>query len=87
LAVLPSLLARWLPGGRIEADEYLALNPKRVDLHLGSFRVNVRTGRWADFAVANARGGDAVSLLAYLDGIRQAEAARRLAAVLGIEPR
>jgi hypothetical protein len=87
LAVLPSLLARWLRGGRIEGNEYVALNPRRVDNHLGSFRVNMRTGRWADFAIAGARGGDVVSLVAYLGRIGQAEAARRLAAMLGIETR
>jgi hypothetical protein len=62
LPVLPSLLARWLPGGRIAGDEYVALNPRRCDHRLGSFRVNLRTGRWADFAIAHARGGDVVSL-------------------------
>ena len=87
LNALPSLLDRLLPGGRIEGHEYVALNPKRADRHLGSFRVNVNTGRWADFAVANARGGDVVSLVAYLDGIRQIEAAQELAAMLGIGAR
>src|SRR5271169_2424653 len=65
LAVLPSLLARWLPDGRYEGAEYVVLNPRRVDHRLGSFRVNIRTGRWADFAVEGARGGDVVSLFAY----------------------
>jgi len=87
LAVLPSLLARWLPGGRIEGDEYVALNPKRADHRPGSFRANIRTGLWADFAVEGARGGDAVSLAAYLAGIRQIEAAQKLAQMLGIEAR
>jgi hypothetical protein len=65
----------------------MALNPRRVDYNLGSFRINIRTGRWCDFAVEGARGGDVVSLAAYLGGLGQAEAARRLAAMLGIEPR
>jgi hypothetical protein len=83
LAVLPRLLARWLPGGRIEGAEYVALNPLRADHRPGSFKVNLVTGRWADFAVAEARGGDVVSLGAYLGGIGQREAAERLAAMLG----
>jgi hypothetical protein len=87
MMVLPTLLARWLPGGRTEGAEFVALNPRRADRHLGSFRVNTRTGRWCDFAVQGARGGDVVSLVAYLGGIGQAEAARRLAAMLGIEVR
>jgi hypothetical protein len=85
LAVLPSLLARWLPGGRTEGAEFVALNPRRADRHLGSFRINTRTGQWCDFAVEGARGGDVVSLAAFLGGIGQGEAARRLAAMLGIE--
>jgi hypothetical protein len=87
LPVLPSLLGRWLPGGRIAGDEYVALNPLRRDHRPGSFRVNMRTGRWADFAIPHARGGDVVSLAAYLGDIGQAEAARRLALMLGIEVR
>ena len=85
--MLPSLLARWLPGGRIEGTEYVVLNPRRADDHLGSFRINTRTGRWADFAVADARGGDVVSLAAYLGGTGQREAAERLTAMLGIGER
>jgi hypothetical protein len=84
LGALPRLLQRWLPGGRIEGVEYVALNPRRADHRPGSFRINTRTGRWADFAVADARGGDVVSLAAYLGGIGQAEAAECLAAMLGI---
>jgi hypothetical protein len=84
LAVLPSLLRRWLPGGRIEGAEYTARNPTRADRRPGSFKVNTRTGRWADFATREA-GGDAISLAAYLAGCSQPEAARRLAAMLGIE--
>jgi hypothetical protein len=85
LVALLRLLERWLPGGRTEGAEYVVLNPKRSDQHLGSFRVNLSTGRWADFAVAGARGGDPVSLAAYLAGIGQLEAAERLAEMLGIE--
>ncbi len=80
---LSAILERWLPRGRVEGDEYVALNPRRADKHLGSFKINLRTGRWADFAT-DATGGDPVSLTAYLAGCGQAEAARRLAAMLGI---
>ena len=87
LAVLPALLARWLPGGRIEGVEYVVLNPRRIDHRPGSFRVNTRTGRWADFAIDGARGGDVVSLAAYLACIGQVQAAERLATMLNIEAR
>jgi hypothetical protein len=87
LARLPDLLARWLPGGRIEGTEYVALNPLRLDHRLGSFKVNLKTGQWTDFAIEGARGRDAVSLAAYLGGIGQVEAAERLTAMLGIGAR
>lgn len=74
---------RLLPGGRVVGGEYLALNPKRDDCSLGSFRVNLRTGRWADFANGE-RGGDLISLAAFLFDLSQAEAARRLADLLAI---
>ena len=43
-------------------------NPTRADRRPGSFSVNTRTGRWADFATGD-RGGDVVSLAAYLHGL------------------
>ena len=83
LAALPALLARWLPDGRREGHEWVALNPRRADRRLGSFRVNMNNGKWADFATDD-RGGDVVSLAAYLAGAGQAEAARNLAGMLGV---
>ena len=82
LSVLPYLLARWLPGGKRHGHEYVVRNPRRVDARPGSFSINMRTGRWADFATGD-RGGDVVSLAAFLAGIGQYEAAERLAEVLG----
>src|SRR5262245_43458828 len=83
LPALPALCARWLPGGKRIGREYVALNPTRADRSAGSFKVNLATGRWADFATGD-KGGDAVSLAAYLFGLRQSDAARRLADALGI---
>ena len=83
LTMLPSLLGRWLPDGRREGHEWVARNPRRADRSPGSFRVNMLTGRWADFATDD-RGGDVVSLAAYLAGSGQAEAARNLADMLGL---
>ena len=40
LSRLPALLALWLPNGRREGIEYVALNPCRDDRALGSFRIN-----------------------------------------------
>jgi putative DNA primase/helicase len=57
----------WLPSGRQDGDEWVALNPMRNDNHEGSFRINLKTGKWADFAEDGASGPDAVSLYAYLN--------------------
>ena len=46
-------------------------------------KINVHTGKWADFATGDA-GGDIVSLRAYLTGKGQVEAARELALLLGV---
>lgn len=83
LAALPAILARLLPGGKAFAGEYVARNPRRADRHAGSFKVNLRTGRWADFATGDA-GGDVVSLVAYVEGVNQGKAARLLSGMLGL---
>ena len=83
LASASSLLPQWLPDGRREGHEWKALNPTRADSKVGSFSVNLNTGAWADFATGD-KGGDAIALLAYLDGIPQLEAAKRLAERLGV---
>jgi hypothetical protein len=83
LGSLPALLQRWLPDGRLIGPEYTARNPRRADRRPGSFRINVRSGKWADFATG-VRGGDVVSLAAYLSGTGQGEAARALADMLGV---
>jgi hypothetical protein len=79
-----TLPSRGVPNGKRFGSEYVALNPRREDRWPGSFKLNLRIGRWAGFAV-DAKGGDVVSLCAYLEGIKQREAARRLARMLGLE--
>ena len=74
---------RVIPGGRIVAGEYVALNPKRADRTPGSFRINLRTGRWADFATGD-RGGDLIALIAWRFDVSQLEAARRLSDLLSL---
>ena len=86
-AALPrfdALCREWLPGGKRQGSEWVVRNPTRGDRKPGSFKINMSTGRWADFAT-DARGGDPISLRAYLDGSSQIEAARLLAAELGVE--
>src|SRR5215217_3794181 len=83
LQVLPTLVARWLPNGRRVGREWIARNPVRDDRRAGSFSINLRTGKWADFATGD-RGGDPISLAAYLFGLSQVEAARNIAQMLNI---
>ena len=86
LRYLPSLVRTWAPDGRCAAPSGLP------EIRLGrtetqaAFSVNVRTGRWADFATGDT-GGDVISLAAYLFQCRQIEAARTLAATFGVEVR
>ena len=81
---LSDILRRWLPDGRIEGVEYVARNPTRYDRRPGSFKINLKNGRWADFATGD-RGGDIVSLAAYLEGCSQSEAARLIATMLRVQ--
>src|ERR1700677_2121607 len=79
---LRGLLEEWFPAGRLSGSEFecgdLNGNAGR------SFKVNLNTGRWADFA-GDVKGGDPVSLYAALHNLEQGEAARKLASILGIE--
>jgi hypothetical protein len=79
------LVPRWLPSGRRNGAEWIALNPTRADHRRGSFKVNLRSGAWSDFATGHA-GGDLVALAAYLFRLKQGEAAVKVAAALGIDP-
>jgi hypothetical protein len=83
LARLDDILHRWLPGGRVEGNEYVVLNPRWPDRRIGSFKINLKTGKWADWSSGD-KGGDPVSLAAFLYDLGQAEAARRLADMLRV---
>ncbi len=83
-----SVCQQLLPSGRRYGNEYVALNPRRADTKPGSFKIAVsgqRAGCWSDFATGDS-GGDLISLVAYLYDLRQGEAARRLAAILHLNP-
>lgn len=82
-ACLPALLNGWLPEGYLRNGEWVALNPTRNDRRPGSFTINVRSGKWADFATGDS-GGDVISLVAYLSHCSQKEAAIQLAGYLGV---
>lgn len=79
-----AIVSQWLPGGRIEGHEYVARNPRRRDARLGSFKINLETGKWGDFATGQY-GGDLISLAAFLSGCSQTEAAIKVASMLGVQ--
>lgn len=78
------LVPEWLPDGRRQGGEWVAVNRARGDRRPGSFGVSLETGRWNDFADDTAKGGDLVSLLAYLRGCRQVDAAQEIDRQLGL---
>lgn len=72
-----SLVMQWAPNGYFRGAEYTTKNPTRSDNCPGSFKINISTGRWADFATGD-RGRDLISLYAYLNKISNSDAAREL---------
>lgn len=83
LTSLESLVNQWLPGGKRVGPEYQAINPTRSDSKSGSFSINLNTGAWADFATDD-KGGDAISLYAYIFGESPLNAAKEIMQQLGI---
>lgn len=80
------LVQKWTQSGRIEGREYVMLNPTRPDEGLGSFKINLETGAWADFA-GGERGKDVVSFCKYVNGLKSMyEAAEMVQGLLGITP-
>ena len=78
-----ALVQELIPGGQFRSLEYKVRNPTRNDQTPGSFSINYRTGVWKDFATSDG-GSDFISLVAYIRGIGQADAARELANKLGV---
>ena len=80
-----SLLDSWLPGGKISGAEYTAKNPTRADNHAGSFKINIETGAYCDFATGD-KGADLIDLYGYLHGVNNIDAAEAVAAITGTLP-
>lgn len=79
------IVGRWLPDGRREGHEWVARNPTRSDSRHGSFKINLRSGKWSDFATGD-RGGDLIALAAYIFNLGQGDAAKRIATMIGMDP-
>lgn len=85
LGYADTVVRAFLPDGRRDGVEWIARNPRRDDRQPGSFKVNLSTGKWGDFATGDS-GGDLVSLAAYVRGLSQRDAAIALADALGVDP-
>jgi len=79
------ILQRLLPDGKIIGNHWVVRNPKRTDRNAGSFKINIRTGIWKDFADEQAKGGDLIALYAYLYDVSQVDAAKDIASMLNIK--
>lgn len=67
LGRLEQLACVLAPAGRRHGHEYQALNPARADHKLGSFSINLNSGKWADFAAGRgAKSLPCLALVAYL---------------------
>lgn len=83
---IEAVCGHWLPTGKKAGHEWEigdrhGAAGKSLKVHLSGSKA----GQWADFA-AGDKGGDLVSLVAYVDGCPQADAARKLAEFLGLSP-
>ena len=70
-----SLLYDWLPGGKVVGNEFECGNLSGVPGR--SLRINLKTGKWKDFAT-DVAGGDLIALYAAIHRISQVEAAKQL---------
>ena len=84
LASSHAYLGHLLPGGELQGHEYTVRNPTRADAGPGSFKINVNTGKWADFASGQS-GRGLLDLAALISGAPLVVAAREAAAWAGID--
>lgn len=82
LQQIQRLLDDWLPDGKFIQGNWVAKNPVRDETN-PSFSVSLDTGAWFDYA-SEDKGGDLVSLYAYLQGLNNGDAAKKVCSILGI---
>lgn len=73
---LPDLLLEWFPNGRIDGKEFCIGSVEGEEGQ--SLRVNINTGKWADFANKSHSGKDLISLYATKEDIGYGEAIKAL---------
>jgi phage/plasmid primase-like uncharacterized protein len=71
------ILKQLIPDGKIEGSDYIAKNPRRNDRKAGSFRIDIVTGRFNDFATGD-HGRDIIDLAAFVCNCNAAAAADKL---------
>ena len=78
------LLRRILPHAVKQGFEYIAINPTRYDRNLGSFRINARTLKWADFSTGDS-GDGIITLWAYVRQLSQLKAAEEIMEIAKVQ--
>ena len=71
------ILKRLVGKGKIEGSDYVALNPRRSDKKAGSFRIDIASGKFHDFATGD-RGGGIIDLAAFVYDCDLLTAAQKL---------
>jgi putative DNA primase/helicase len=71
------MLKQLIPDGKVEGSDYVAPNPRRNDRRAGSFRIDIATGRFNDFATGD-RGGGIIDLAAFVCNCNPSAAADKL---------
>ena len=75
------ILKRLVGAGKIEGGDYVALNPRRSDKKAGSFRVDISSGKFHDFATEDS-GGSIIDLAAFVYDCDLLTAAQKLQQLL-----
>ncbi|MCK4819579.1 hypothetical protein KA005_27675, partial [bacterium] len=70
-----ALIREWLPDGRQEGAEWVCYSLEREE-KTPSLKINLNTGKFADFGDSSVAGNDAVALYAYLNRQNLESAAR-----------
>lgn len=70
-------LKRLLGNGKTEGGDYVALNPRRSDKKTGSFRIDIASGKFHDFATGD-RGSSIIDLTAFVYDCDLLTAAQKL---------
>jgi putative DNA primase/helicase len=75
------VLKQLIPDGKVEGCDYVVKNPRRNDRRAGSFRINIATGRFNDFASGD-HGGSIIDLVAFVRNCDIATATKKLEELL-----